>query len=91
MSAAATVLATCAAFMFGFGPAFCAAVWLSDRRDRRRQQPEPVRPCRLHTEWAQLRSAVDQARADIDVRDQEGTPLYDRMVCEQIEKAEGWV
>jgi hypothetical protein len=44
MTAAAWVCATAAAVMFGYGPAFCAALWLAERRDRTEKQPEPELP-----------------------------------------------
>jgi hypothetical protein len=89
MNAAAAVFAISAAFMLGYGPAYCLTVALRKRRDRRQlaRTPQP----RAHVEWSRLQAAVAQARADIAAGVIEGTPIYDRMVCEQIEKAEGWV
>ena len=89
MNAAAAVLWTAAAVMLGYGPAYCLTVALRQRRDRRQltRLPQP----RAHVEWSRLQTAVAQARADIAAKAEEGTPLYDRLVCEQIEKAEGWV
>ena len=89
MNAAAAVFALSAAFMLGYGPAYCLTIALRQRRDRRQlaRTPQP----RAHVEWSRLQAAVAQARADIAAEAEEGTPLYDRLVCEQIEKAEGWV
>lgn len=85
MIAAALVLATASALMFAVNR---LAKWLEGGRttlDTLTATP------RLHEEWPRLQAAVDQARADIAAEEtKEGTPLYDRMVCEQIEKAEGW-
>lgn len=88
MNAAAAVFALSAAFMVGYGPAYCLAVALRQRRDRRQlaSTPQP----RAHVEWSRLQAAVAQARADIAAEAEEGTPLYDRLVCEQMERAEGW-
>ena len=89
MTPAAFTFALAAAAMLGYGPAYCLAVALRQRRDRRQlaRLPQP----RAHVEWSRLQAAVAQARADIAAEAEEGTPLYDRLVCEQIEKAEGWV
>lgn len=85
MSADVVVLAASSVVMFGYGPVFYAVARHRKRRELART-PEP----RLHTEWSRLQEAVAQARADIAAGVVEGTPIYDRMVCEQIEKAEGW-
>lgn len=63
MNAAAAVFALSAAFMLGYGPAYCLTVALRQRRDRRQlaSTPQP----RAHVEWSRLQAAVAQARADI--------------------------
>lgn len=83
MIAAAWLLLS-AALMFGYGPVFC---WLADRRTRRQNVAVPVAPAvgLSDVEWAELTALQNKARAEDDA-----TPLYDRMVCEQMEKAEGW-
>jgi hypothetical protein len=84
MTAAALVTATAAALIFGFGPGFALALWVAARRDSKRT-PAPV--VGLSTaEWDELTALQDRARAEF-----ESSPIYDRLVCEAIEKAEGWV
>ena len=85
MTADVVVLAASSVVMFGYGPVFYAVARHRKRRELARL-PQP----RAHLEWSRLQAAVAQARADIAAEAKEGTPLYDRMVCEQIEKAEGW-
>lgn len=76
------VLAAAVALMFGYGPAFCAvARW----RNRRKPAAAPVVVGLSTAEWDELTALQDRARADF-----ERTPIYDRMVCEEIERAEGW-
>ena len=64
MNAAAAVFALSAAFMLGYGPAYCLTIALRQRRDRR-QQLAPIPQPRAHVEWSRLQAAVAQARADI--------------------------
>lgn len=83
MTAAALVTATAAAVMLGYGPAYVLALMVAERRDRKRT-PAPLVGL-SSAEWDELTALQDRARAEF-----ESTPIYDRMVCEQIEKAEGW-
>lgn len=79
MTAAAWVLAVAAAVMFGFGPAFCLALWLAERRDRiEDEQLRAVEGHRVDAERFALLAAT------------EPTPIYDELKCKEIEKAEGW-
>jgi hypothetical protein len=79
MTAAAWVFAVAAAVMFGFGPAFCLALWLAERRDLREdEQLRAVEDRRVDAEWFALLAAT------------ETTPIFDQLVCEQIEREEGW-
>lgn len=87
MTAAAAVFALSAAFMLGYGPAYCLTVALRQRRDRRQlaRTPEP----RAHVEWARLQTAVAQARADIaaeaGVVDEAEDVLFQQMCFERWE------
>lgn len=63
MSAAAAVFALSAAFMFGYGPAFCAALMAAERRDRKK--PPPVVGL-SDAEWDELTALQDKARAEFD-------------------------
>lgn len=81
MTAAATTLALAAAFIFGYAPAYVLALKVRARRDRR----TPLVVGLSSAEWDELKALQNRARAEF-----ESTPIYDRMVCEQIEKAEGW-
>lgn len=82
MTAAAAVIWAAAAVMFGFGPAFCAALLLAERRDRKKAA---LVVGLSSAEWDELTALQDKARAEF-----ESSPIYDRMVCEAMEKAEGW-
>lgn len=81
MTADVAVTAAASLLMFGYGPLFCA---VTRRRTRRQPTPSPV--VGLTTaEWDELTALQDKARAEF-----ESTPIYDRLVCEQMERAEGW-
>lgn len=83
MTADVAVTAAASLLMFGYGPLFCA---VTRRRTRRQPAPAPAPVVGLTTaEWDELTALQDKARAEF-----EGTPIYDRMVCEQMERAEGW-
>lgn len=80
MTADVVVTAAASLLMFGYGPLFCAVT----RRRARKPAPAPV--VGLTTaEWDELTALQDKARAEF-----ESTPIYDRLVCEQMERAEGW-
>jgi hypothetical protein len=80
MNAATAVLWTAAAVMFGFGPAFCIALAVSERRDRRADERSRAEQGRqVDAEWLAL------------LAETETTAVYDQLACEQIERAEGWV
>jgi hypothetical protein len=66
MNAAATILALAAAVMLGYGPGFCLAVKLAERRDRKQ---EVARRAHLSSEWSRLTALQDKARAEIDAED----------------------
>lgn len=78
MTAASAILWTAAAFMFGYGPAYYLALHVRERREDRadaRRREEQDR--QVDREWLALLAATE-------------TSVYDQLVCESIEKAEGW-
>lgn len=77
MSAAATVLFVAAFLIFVWPLVVLAAVWICARLDDealRREQQDRE----TTPEWLAVLAAT------------EPTPIYDRLVCEQMEHAEGW-
>ena len=79
MNPATLVLWSAAALMFGYGPAYLAVValrdHLHDRADKARREQQARQ---VSPEWLAVLAAT------------EPTPIYDRLVCEQMEQAEGW-
>lgn len=79
MTAATAILWTATAFMLGYGPAYCLALAVRERREdradaRRREEQDRA----VDREWFTLLAAT------------ETTPIYDQLECESMERAEGW-
>lgn len=79
MSPAVQILFTAAAIIWLASPAYVAGLHFRlklDRRDQARRRAEQGRE--VNAEWLAILAAT------------EPTPIYDALMCEQIEKAEGW-
>ena len=80
MNPAATILLTAAAVIWLAPLAVVAGCYVRDRLEDRAEQKLRAEEIRFETtpEWRAVMAAV------------EPEPIYDQLVCESIEKAEGW-
>ena len=79
MTTAAIILWVAAALMFGWAPLVLVVAWVTERLDARDESKRRAQQDREVTpEWLAVLAAT------------EPTPIYDRLVCEQMERAEGW-
>lgn len=80
MPAAAAVLITAAVIIWGAGPAWAFCLAVSARMDARAEKRRRVEQGReVSPEWLAILAAT------------EPTPIYDALMCESMERAEGWV
>lgn len=80
MNAAAAVLLAAAAIIWLATPVFLVATSCREARARRAEKARREQESRETTpEWLAVLAAT------------EPSPIYDRLVCEQMERAEGWV
>lgn len=74
MTAATFVLWSAAVLMFGFGPAFCLALWLAERRDRKAdEKARAEQDRRADAEWLAILKAAE-------------TPIYAQVWAESLRR-----
>ena len=79
MTAAAQIIATAAAIIWLASPAYVAGLYCRLRLDQRAEARVRAEQGRqVSAEWLAVLAAT------------EPTPVYDQLMCEQMERAEGW-